>query len=154
LSNPQVTPEDLSAIIYTSGTTGEPKGAMLSHASIVATARSGHEAYINASRVPHVFLHLPMAHVVGRNSIETVTLISGGMLAIAEPEREKLVSNLRELAPTDLVTVPYVLGKFHTQILQKMGERPKLIQKLFRHALSLGRRCRVDPLANGGPVRQ
>ncbi|HEX5035809.1 MAG TPA: long-chain fatty acid--CoA ligase [bacterium] len=154
LENPEVTPEDLSAIIYTSGTTGEPKGAMLTHASIVANARSGDEAYLGNAHIPHVFLHLPMAHVVGRNAIESMTLMSGGMLAIAEPEREKLVSNLRDLAPTELVTVPYVLSKFHSQVMQKMSERPKLIRKLFSHALALGKKCRVDPLANGGPVSE
>ncbi len=153
LEAPQVTPEDLSAIIYTSGTTGEPKGAMLTHASIVANARSGVEAYLD-EEAPVIFLHLPLAHVVGRNAIETMTLTCGGMLAIAEPEREKLVSNLRDLGPTELVTVPYVLSKFHTQVLQKMGARSAIVRRIFNHALSLGRKCRVEPLGTGGPVRQ
>ncbi|HSA58175.1 MAG TPA: long-chain fatty acid--CoA ligase [bacterium] len=153
LEAPDVLPEDLSAIIYTSGTTGEPKGAMLTHASIVANARGGVHAYLN-DEAPVVFLHLPLAHVVGRNAIETMTLTSGGVLAIAEPERERLVSNLRDLAPTELVTVPYVLSKFHTQVLQKIEARPAVVRRLFHHALSVGRRCRVEPLSNGGPVRQ
>jgi long-chain acyl-CoA synthetase len=153
LEKPDVSPDDLSAIIYTSGTTGEPKGAMLAHSSIVANARCGVEAYLE-NEAPRVFLHLPMAHVVGRNAIETMTLTCGGTLAIAETEREKLVANLRDLAPTELVTVPYVLSKFYTQVMQKMDARSALLRRLFRNALSIGRRCRVEPLAKGGPVRQ
>lgn len=153
IETPQVSAEDLSAIIYTSGTTGEPKGAMITHGSVIANAKSGIAGFLKANQEHRVFLHLPMAHVVGRNAVEAMTLLSGGMLAIAEPEREKLVSNLQELQPTHVVTVPYVLGKFHTQVIQKISQRPAPIRWLFSRAMSNARKYRVEPVLHGGPVK-
>lgn len=153
IEKPPIGPQDLSSIIYTSGTTGEPKGAMIAHASVIANAKNGIEGFLVKEVNHRVFLHLPMAHVVGRNAIEAMTLLSGGMLAIAEPEREKLVSNLRELQPTHVVTVPYVLGKFHSQVLQEINQMSPLLRWLFRRAMALARQCRVEPILVGGPVR-
>jgi long-chain acyl-CoA synthetase len=57
-------PEELSTICYTSGTTGFPKGAMLSHESVVLSAAM--TAAMNA-RTEHdiQFTALPLAHVYG-----------------------------------------------------------------------------------------
>jgi long-chain acyl-CoA synthetase len=57
-------PEDLSTICYTSGTTGFPKGAMLSHHSVVLNAAM--TAAMNARTEHDVqFTGLPLAHVYG-----------------------------------------------------------------------------------------
>ena len=57
-------PEELSTICYTSGTTGFPKGAMLSHESVVLSAAM--TAAMNV-RTEHdiQFTALPLAHVYG-----------------------------------------------------------------------------------------
>ena len=57
-------PEDLSTICYTSGTTGFPKGAMLSHHSVVLNAAM--TAAMNMRTEHDVqFTGLPLAHVYG-----------------------------------------------------------------------------------------
>ena len=151
---PPVRPEDLSAIVYTSGTTGEPKGAMLTHASVLVNAEAGIEAFM--PRGGHTaLLHLPLAHVMGRNTVTPVTLLSGSTLALAEPEREKLPSNLVEVAPTGFMTVPYLLDKFMGRVLEMLGSKGPLMRALARRALALGRRRRVAALERrrrAGPI--
>lgn len=72
--------DDLSTICYTSGTTGRPKGAMLSHRSVLLNAaltgmmhgRSGEDVTVTA---------LPLAHVYG-NVVMNGTLLAGGTLVL------------------------------------------------------------------------
>src|SRR5258708_12684044 len=69
-------PEDLSTICYTSGTTGFPKGAMLSHHSLVLNAAM--TAAMNMRTEHDVqFTGLPLAHVyrtVGMNLTSLLAL--------------------------------------------------------------------------------
>ncbi len=64
IAAPGAAPQDLSTICYTSGTTGFPKGAMLSHHSLVLNAAM--TAAMNM-RTEHdiQFTGLPLAHVYG-----------------------------------------------------------------------------------------
>jgi long-chain acyl-CoA synthetase len=54
--------EDLAAILYTSGTTGRPKGAMLTHANLLANADSVHRAMQWRPGSDVVIVVLPMFH--------------------------------------------------------------------------------------------
>jgi fatty-acyl-CoA synthase len=57
-------PDDLAALPYTSGTTGHPKGAMLTHANLLATS-TGACAWIQSSSEAVVLGVLPMFHLTG-----------------------------------------------------------------------------------------
>jgi len=59
-------PDDdaLAVLLYTSGTTGRPKGAMISHANLMATLTALHEAWGWSSR-DHLLHALPLFHVHG-----------------------------------------------------------------------------------------
>ena len=60
----EISPEDTVLLIYTSGTTGRSKGAMLSHANILATVDALHQIWGHSER--DVLLHvLPVFHVHG-----------------------------------------------------------------------------------------
>lgn len=59
-----VEPDELAVLCYTSGTTGRPKGAQISHANLLATIRSLHEAWQWSS--DDVLVHaLPLFHIHG-----------------------------------------------------------------------------------------
>jgi long-chain acyl-CoA synthetase len=67
--------DDLAVLAYTSGTTGEPKGAMLSHANLLANLKQQMQVPQSAREDDVFFLALPLFHIFGLN----VTL---GLLAM------------------------------------------------------------------------
>jgi long-chain acyl-CoA synthetase len=152
LDDPPTTPDDLSAIIYTSGTTGVPKGAMLPHSAVLSNMDGLLDCF-DIETAHTTLLHLPLAHVVARNSVVSGLLSSGGLVALAEPEREKLPANLAEVKPTLFVTIPYLLDKVKARILQSLTQKPLVARALAKAAFSLGQRVRSTPVRVGGPVR-
>jgi acyl-CoA synthetase (AMP-forming)/AMP-acid ligase II len=97
---------DVHAVMYTSGTTGRPKGAMLTHAGMVALSESW--AFELAADVgDKILLSMPVFHVGARSQGGAVTL-RGGTLVLHRSfdAREILATIQREritqvhLAPT------------------------------------------------------
>jgi malonyl-CoA/methylmalonyl-CoA synthetase len=68
-------------ILYTSGTTGRPKGAVLSHANLVAQVESLTHAWAWSSE-DHTLLHLPLHHVHGIVNVLTSALWNGAVCEI------------------------------------------------------------------------
>jgi long-chain acyl-CoA synthetase len=64
---PPIREEDVALILYTSGTTGKPKGALLTHANLYASAESAYLAtQFDQWEGRYVFVSaLPMAHIFG-----------------------------------------------------------------------------------------
>ena len=60
----EVPPESMSTICYTSGTTGHPKGAMLSHRSVVTNTAMTANMHVRTDK-DKVVTALPCAHVYG-----------------------------------------------------------------------------------------
>ncbi|NVI92500.1 class I adenylate-forming enzyme family protein [Actinomadura sp. BRA 177] len=74
-------PDDPLMILYTSGTTGRPKGAAITHRSMLASAnaQADHFAMTDAD----VLLgHLPFNHVGGITCTIMAALVSGGSVAL------------------------------------------------------------------------
>ena len=78
---PEVAPFDGAALLYTSGTTGRPKGALLSHANLVANARTLVDAWGFSSK--DVLLHiLPLFHTHGLFVATHCVLASGASMVL------------------------------------------------------------------------
>lgn len=76
-----VRPDDPAVILYTSGTTGDPKGATLTHASIVASARA--QANHIGQRSDDVAIgHMPLNHVGGLTCTVAAAMVAGGSVAL------------------------------------------------------------------------
>ncbi|MEZ5649920.1 MAG: class I adenylate-forming enzyme family protein [Burkholderiaceae bacterium] len=72
-----------AVVIYTSGSTGRPKGALISHAGLAFRSWSLHE---DRYRLAHLrqLLDLPVNHIGALASGIGVSLVSGGMMVMAE----------------------------------------------------------------------
>jgi long-chain acyl-CoA synthetase len=77
--------DDLAVLAYTSGTTGKPKGAMLTHANLLANLdqMSGVETLAEAEP-DVVLLALPMFHIYALNVILGVTIGVGATALLLE----------------------------------------------------------------------
>src|SRR5690625_1712522 len=100
--NNDVTADDTALILYTSGTTGAPKGAMLSHANILANCVMGKAWVPGLGDKPERFLAaLPFFHVYG---MTTVVALGGSVGAsitlLPAPQMPAVMHVIKEPAPT------------------------------------------------------
>ena len=102
-------PEDVCIMVYTSGTTGKPKGAMISHRNVVATAQATAEA-IEATPEDSVVSYLPLCHVAEKIFSLFLPMRLGYTVNFAE-SIGTIQSDLREIAPTVVPRGAAHLGK-------------------------------------------
>ena len=104
-----VQPGDVAMVIYTSGTTGRPKGAGLTHASLLASA-SAQAAHTRV--VPGDVLHAanPLNHVGGITCGALTMLVGGGtVVLVAEFKADTVLRLMQQQAPTIVAGVPTML---------------------------------------------
>ncbi len=77
-------PDDTALLMYTSGTTGTPKGVLLSHANLLASARAV-VAWHGLTQDDRVLSSLPLYHINGQVIATLAPFVSGG--SIVAPHR-------------------------------------------------------------------
>jgi long-chain acyl-CoA synthetase len=110
-----LTPDSNAVIIYTSGTTGRPKGAVLTHGSMIFSTTAVADALRYTSADTHVSW-LPYCHVFGRVADHLSTTRMGMTLALAESALTVL-RDMAEVRPAYFTTVPRVLEKVWAQLV-------------------------------------
>ncbi len=102
---PSNAPEDLSTICYTSGTTGFPKGAMLSHHSLVLNAAM--TAAMNM-RTEHdiQFTGLPLAHVYGTVVMNLSFLLGLTFVVLEKFDTQQALESIQRHKVTIMDGVP------------------------------------------------
>ena len=92
-----VSPDDPAVILYTSGTTGDPKGATLTHRSIIASGLA--QAHHLDQTADDVSIgHMPLNHVGGMTCTVTASMTVGGKVALLPRYSPKLA--LQTIATT------------------------------------------------------
>jgi long-chain acyl-CoA synthetase len=119
-----VMPSDLATIVYTSGTTGPPKGAMITHANVMATMRSL-TSLVDIRSDDRFLSFLPLSHITER-SISHFGQIVGGSETWFARSIATLADDLQACRPTIMFAVPRVWEKFQDSILEhiKAQHRP------------------------------
>lgn len=105
----QVGPDDLAMVIYTSGTTGRPKGAGLTHRSMLASA-GAQCAHTKMRPGDLVQLALPLNHVGGITCGVLTYLLGGGTVDLVPVFKvDTMLERFAAHPPTVLVGVPTML---------------------------------------------
>jgi long-chain acyl-CoA synthetase len=130
--------DDIATIVYTSGTTGEPKGAMLSHRSLIANVRSGMQVVgLTTDDVGLSFM--PTSHVLDRCVVHFMNILAGGTVAYAE-SIETILADVQLVKPTAMCGVPRMFEKIYHAIYDNINAASGTKKALFNWAIGTGRK--------------
>jgi long-chain acyl-CoA synthetase len=141
--------EDLATIIYTSGTTGMSKGVMLTHGNILSNCEDALEA-LGLNDRDTTLSFLPVAHSFERTGGYYSVMMGGGTIAYAEGLTQ-IASNLLEIEPTVVLTVPRLLEVIYSRVMKTVRSSPAARQAMFNAAMAAGKQA-AECRHRGRPV--
>ena len=130
-----VEPDQLATLIYTSGTTGDPKGVMLSHNNLWSNVRSSLQVM---TVVPgdECLSMLPLSHVFER--MVGYTMFDAGVIINYAESFEKVATNMQEVRPTIVLSVPRFFEKVYARVLESALAGSGLKRRIFFWAKRTG----------------
>ncbi|HEX4082338.1 MAG TPA: AMP-binding protein, partial [Acidimicrobiales bacterium] len=136
-------PADLLTVIYTSGTTGPPKGVMLNHANVIASA-AALSSYIDRSDDTgrRLVSYLPMAHVAERMVSHYGHVLRGSDVTVC-PDMTELAAYLVAVRPHTLFGPPRVWEKLAAGVQASVAARGEETAARFAEALAVGRQVQA-----------
>jgi long-chain acyl-CoA synthetase len=130
--------DDILTLIYTSGTTGNPKGVMLTHRNIITNIKDSIEV-VEFNETDELLSFLPWCHSYERTAGYYTGFSVGATIAIAE-SIESVGTNIIEIKPTLMTTVPKLLETINKKIVLNMNKESATKQRLFYWSIDVGRR--------------
>ena len=141
--------DDLAFVCYTSGTTGNPKGAMLTHANGIETARMAVSA--EDFRPDDDYLaYLPMAWV-GDAFYTLIMSLYVGFATNCPESPETVQRDLRELGPTLILAPPRIWENMLTNVLVRANDAGPLKRRVFEYFRTAAEQAEILR-ADGKPV--
>ena len=138
--------DDLCNILYTSGTTGESKGVMLTYGQYAA-ALTANDKVIPVGENDRIMDFLPFTHIFERGWL--FLCISEGAEIIVNTYPKDIQQSMRETRPTCMSAVPRFWEKVYAVVKDKIDKSSPARQKMFRHALAIGRRHNIEYIGRG-----
>jgi long-chain acyl-CoA synthetase len=137
-------PDDLAEIVFTSGTTGDPKGAMISHGNLLASA-TGMSGVFPIGPNERLVSVLPLSHLFEQGIGLLIPLLVGASVVYpASRQPAVLLRTFRDHRATMLLIVPQGLRLLDNAIGRKVDQsgRRELFERLHRIARRLPRPLR------------
>jgi long-chain acyl-CoA synthetase len=138
-------PSSTAILVYTSGTTGPPKGAMITHANLVAAGETA--VILGARRNDEVLSYLPLCHVAER-LISVIDGVWAGLVVNFGEGGPSFPQDLREVQPTLFLGVPRVWEKMLATVEIRMADASRLKRLLYRACVRQGRRIAPRRMAH------
>ena len=138
--------DDLCNILYTSGTTGDSKGVQLTYGQYAA-ALVANDKCVPVTDKDRVINFLPFTHVFERGC--SYLCLSEGAELIINTDPREIQESMKQTHPTCMSAVPRFWEKVYQAVKDKIDRSTPMQQKIFRHALEVGRRHNVECLARG-----
>ena len=133
--------DEVALICYTSGTTGNAKGAMLTHANVLAAAALFAEVE-DVRRDEEWFAYLPMAWVGDAVYTLVLSLVTG--FTVNCPESPQTVQrDLRELGPTAFIAPPRIWESMLTAIQVRAADATALKRWVFERCQAAGQEAEI-----------
>lgn len=141
---------DLVSIGYTSGTTGFPKGAMLTHLSLLAGAHCVTTFTPRMKDWHRVVVFLPMSHTVARAQATTLPLIVKMVPYFGEASTT-FAQTMIEVKPTYFMAPPRFFQRYATHILSRVHSGSAKQKQDYRFAMKIARKALDNRQAGGEP---
>ena len=133
----EASPDETAVLIYTSGSTGEPKGARLTHRTLLASARSVRDT-LGLTAEDTTLSFLPFCHAAER-VFGLYTRILCGMEFGLVPEPARVFDAALAFAPTLFGGLPRFYEKVHEALLAEHASASDEERRRWDRTLELGR---------------
>lgn len=141
-----IDPDATAILVYTSGTTGPPKGAMISHANVLAVLSETQTHHLEFYQDDLALSFLPMAHVAER-VLAFYGRIATGMAAAYATSNATVLTELAEVQPTVFGSVPRIFEKAYSKVQSELAKKPAAVRRIFAWAVRVGTACVKRELA-------
>ena len=142
----QANDDDIANILYTSGTTGDSKGVILTHGQFMAAFEANGKC-VPVTENDRIMNFLPYTHIFERGW--AILCLYAGAKMIVNTHPQEVQQSMRDTHPTCMSAVPRFWEKVYMGVMDKIEHASGMQRRLFKHALSVGRRHNIEYLSKG-----